>query len=729
MARPFLSIEAENIIKRYQDLLSDLGKTVELFGFYRQKIWGAANLLAEQETLKVLQKVPVEELNTIKGGIRTKTLRDNNFCTMADFYTTSVHNIASIHGISQDAAYTIKRITDGIIEKTKKEVKVKLNIDNKTKEASKLVTEIFIYKTSLPLIEACHEFIHHHQREIEYSVANLKPFTKSLKWFFASKIKKSLALQAFSSLSKLEDSEYLRQLKANLYEINKIGRSQSIDAWEDFSKNPSVYISLLEEITPGLLGIDDPIYGLPEDLSREIQEQSFFPEGLLCNLRRYQEWGVKYILHQENVLLGDEMGLGKTIQAIAAMVSLRNTGATHFMVVCPASIVTNWCREITKHSLLRATKIHGNDRKQALKSWVSGGGVAVTTYETTKHLLLIPTFKFSLLIVDEAHFIKNPEAQRTVNTLSLGEHAERKLFMTGTALENRVDEMITLMGMLQPRIATQVQNIAYMSSAPLFRERIAPVYYRRKREDVLTELPELIINEEFCSMSTIEESIYEEAVLSKQYSKARQVSWTCDDLNDSSKANRLREIVEQAEAEDRKVIVFSFFLETIRKVSEFLGDRCMNPINGSVSPQRRQEIIDEFDEAPPGAVLVAQIQSGGTGLNIQAATVVVICEPQFKPSIENQAISRAYRMNQTRNVLVYRLLCENTVDEKITEMLKQKQAVFDAFADSSSAADHTVKVDNNTFGNIIKDEIDRINEKREGTMIRYFLDDLSPKET
>ena len=98
--------------------------------------------------------------------------------------------------------------------------------------------------------------------------------------------------------------------------------------------------------------------------------------------------------------------------------------------------------------------------------------------------------------------------------------------MTGTALENRVDEMITLMGMLQPRIATQVQNIAYMSSAPLFRERIAPVYYRRKREDVLTELPELIINEEFCSMSTIEESIYEEAVLSKQYSKARQVSWT-----------------------------------------------------------------------------------------------------------------------------------------------------------------------------------------------------------
>lgn len=95
-----------------------------------------------------------------------------------------------------------------------------------------------------------------------------------------------------------------------------------------------------------------------------------------------------------------------------------------------------------------------------------------------------------------------------------------------------------------------------------------------------------------------------------------------------------------------------------------LGKRCTNPINGSVTPQRRQEIIDEFDKAPAGTVLVAQIQSGGTGLNIQSASVVVLCEPQFKPSIENQAISRAYRMGQTRNVLVYRLLCEDTVDEK-----------------------------------------------------------------
>ena len=144
-----------------------------------------------------------------------------------------------------------------------------------------------------------------------------------------------------------------------------------------------------------------------------------------------------------------------------------------------------------------------------------------------------------------------------------------------------------------------------------------------------------------------------------------------------------------------------------------MGERCYGPINGSVSPQRRQEIVDEFEKAPAGSVLAAQIQAGGTGLNIQSASVVIICEPQFKPSIENQAISRAYRMGQTRNVLVHRLLCEDSVDEKITEVLEQKQNVFNAFADSSVVAEESMELDNKSFGNIIEEEISRINAKRD----------------
>lgn len=177
--------------------------------------------------------------------------------------------------------------------------------------------------------------------------------------------------------------------------------------------------------------------------------------------------------------------------------------------------------------------------------------------------------------------------------------------------------------------------------------------------------------------------------------------------------NRLKEIIQSAKDEDRKVIVFSYFLDTISKIRENLGDKCTQPITGSVNPRRRQEIIDGFNNAPAGSVLLAQIQAGGTGLNIQTASVVVITEPQFKPSVENQAISRAYRMGQTRNVLVYRLLCENTVDEKLMDVLEEKQMIFDAFADESVAAMANKEIDEKTFGDIIKEEIERIKAEKE----------------
>lgn len=435
--------------------------------------------------------------------------------------------------------------------------------------------------------------------------------------------------------------------------------------------------------------------------------------GLNCTLRKYQELGVKYILHQKNVLLGDEMGLGKTIQAIASMVCLKNSGETHFLVICPASVLTNWQREVEKHSDLTAIKIHGTNKIENLNIWLQNGGVGVTTYETTANLRLPEDFKISLLIVDEAHYIKNPDAKRTKNTKKICKKCERILFMTGTALENRVDEMISLISILQPQIALSIRNITYMAHAQKFREKVSPVYFRRKRSDVLTELPELIESEEWCEISKEEEFLYENAILDKHYANARRVSWNVDDLNNSSKAQRLLEILEEAEDEERKVIVFSFFLDTIQKIALLLQDKCYGPITGEIPPQRRQEIIDEFDDAPDGSVLVAQIQSGGTGLNIQSASVVVICEPQFKPSIENQAISRSYRMGQARNVLVYRLLAEDTIDEQLNKLLKDKQKVFDAFADKSLAAQLNMEIDESTFNNLIEEETARINKKRE----------------
>lgn len=668
--------------------------------------------MVTSETLSLLRNIPIDEINREKKGFRIKALRDNGYQTIADIAPASVYTLSSIYGISDDAAYSIKRVVDKIVSTTRKGVKIKISADDKSAMTSQLVLAISRYKQSEAYIFECEKIYNNSKQNIEKYLQDLAPASSGLKWIFSSEAKKKAAIEAYNILTGMLTGGYAQATNYNVEAIHNLSYVRTDEAWQDFSENSIRFFNVLEDVAPGVLGTDDTIYGLPEELAREIQDQCYFPDGLLCELRRYQEWGVKYILHQERVLLGDEMGLGKTIQAIASMVSLKNTGATHFVVVCPASVLANWYREIRKMSKLSVVKIHGAGRKAALESWKKTGGVAVTTYETTGFFKLEDDFKFSMLVVDEAHYIKNPDAKRTKNVTDISYHAERILFMTGTALENRVEEMISLIKVLQPHIASKGHGMEFLSSAPQFREAVAPVYYRRKREDVLTELPDLIETQEWCSMNAIEEQAYEESVLGSNFMAARRVSWNVDDLKDSSKATRLMEIINEATEEGRKVIVFSFFLDTIKKITNYLGDQCYGPINGSISPQRRQEIIDEFDTAPAGSVLAAQIQAGGTGLNIQSASVVIICEPQFKPSIENQAISRAYRMGQTRNVLVYRLLCENSVDEKITDLLATKQEIFDAFADESVAANKNKELDEKVFGNIIKEEIERINAKR-----------------
>lgn len=712
MARPISSADAKRVIHAHQSLANNLLSAIDMRNKFKDDIVHASNALVTSETLSLLRNIPIDEINREKKGFRIKALRDNGYQTIADIAPASVYTLSSIYGISDDAAYSIKRVVDKIVSTTRKGVKIKISADDKSAMTSQLVLAISRYKQSEAYIFECEKIYNNSKQNIEKYLQDLAPASSGLKWIFSSEAKKKAAIEAYNILTGMLTGGYAQATNYNVEAIHNLSFVRTDEAWLDFSENSIRFFNVLEDVAPGVLGTDDTIYGLPEELAREIQDQCYFPDGLLCELRRYQEWGVKYILHQERVLLGDEMGLGKTIQAIASMVSLKNTGATHFVVVCPASVLANWCREIRKMSKLSVVKIHGAGRKAALESWKKTGGVAVTTYETTGFFKLEDDFKFSMLVVDEAHYIKNPDAKRTKNVTDISYHAERILFMTGTALENRVEEMISLIKVLQPHIASKVHGMEFLSSAPQFREAVAPVYYRRKREDVLTELPDLIETQEWCSMNAIEEQAYEESVLGSNFMAARRVSWNVDDLKDSSKATRLMEIINEATEEGRKVIVFSFFLDTIKKITNYLGDQCYGPINGSISPQRRQEIIDEFDTAPAGSVLAAQIQAGGTGLNIQSASVVIICEPQFKPSIENQAISRAYRMGQTRNVLVYRLLCENSVDEKITDLLATKQEIFDAFADESVAANKNKELDEKVFGNIIKEEIERINAKR-----------------
>lgn len=171
---------------------------------------------------------------------------------------------------------------------------------------------------------------------------------------------------------------------------------------------------------------------------------------------------------------------------------------------------------------------------------------------------------------------------------------------------------------------------------------------------------------------------------------------------------KLLDIVGEAGESSRKVLVFSFYRDVLESVESALteaGHRVIGPLTGSISPVARQQLVDELGKARPGTVLLSQISAGGVGLNIQAASVVVICEPQLKPTSEWQAIARAHRQGQVLTVQVHRLLSEDSVDERLTELLRTKAEVFEEFAAVSDAANSDLKAVDVTESQLIREVI------------------------
>jgi superfamily II DNA or RNA helicase len=459
-------------------------------------------------------------------------------------------------------------------------------------------------------------------------------------------------------------------------------RIATTDDWSDFLDRPASYFALLDEV--GLTDSTTAGRGsLPEGLIEQIEQFHLDTSLLSASLRGYQRFGAAFALVQERVVIGDEMGLGKTVEALAAIAHIAATapdGMPRFVVVCPAAVVANWLRETEKHTSVPAFRIHGAERVRGLSGWLREGGVAVTTYETLEWFRAqVPEERFAAVVVDEAHYVKNPDAKRTKNTRALLEHADRALLMSGTPLENRVEEFRVLIDHIRPDLMIDQDD------DPLrFRKQIAPVYLRRSQEDVLTELPELVEVEEWTDLTPAEAERYAIAVEGDSFHTMRQLAML--DGPASSKLASLRDVIAEARSTGRKTIVFSHYRAVLEAVLASVDGTVFGPLNGSTPPSGRQDMIDAFSAAAPGAVLVAQIIAGGVGLNIQAASVVVICEPQLKPTTEWQAIARARRMGQLDVVQVHRLLSEDGVDAALVRMLARKTKTFADFAAVSDTA-------------------------------------------
>jgi SNF2 family DNA or RNA helicase len=489
----------------------------------------------------------------------------------------------------------------------------------------------------------------------------------------------------------------LARAEAELAKADKTQRAARL--WSDYLARPVTYNSLLIEV-----GELDPVKEagqgfLPAEIAEQVRVFPLEQSGLKTSLRAYQAFGAKFALVQERVILGDEMGLGKTMQSLAAMCHLAAKGATHFLVVCPASVIINWTREVERHTLLQARRVHGSGEKReaALQEWADSGGVTVTTFEALRAMPEDLDISIAMMVVDEAHYVKNPNALRTQAVSEWAARSRRVLFLTGTPMENRVGEFRVLVGHLRPEVAENLHIADGALDGTKFREALAPVYLRRNQEDVLSELPPRLETQEWVSLEGPTLRAYRKAVLAGNFMAMRRAAFDPGTVKGSPKLRRLVEIVSEAADGGRKVVVYSYFRDVLETVTRVLGSGhdgapavpVIGPLTGDVSPTDRQAMVDEFTAAKGPAVLVSQIQAGGVGLNIQAASVIIIAEPQLTPSMEEQAIARAHRMGQVRRVDVHRLLCEDSVDQRILELLAEKREAFDEYARRSDMANAT----------------------------------------
>lgn len=666
----------------------------------REAIDKAAAALKLKLAQSGLSSIPVSELANAKAGIRVAVLEKAGFQNLAQLSGRSEAALSMISGIGQAQASAIRQTIALFLQRMAETTSVRIDPDSQDPENWNLVFELYKYMKKAPVYKDAAQMNARYHGHVTGALNDIK-IRNSLRWFFSTSKAKESTVNGFETLLAINKDNYPDRGAGLINQYEALRLLTLADAKREFLNNSAPFYALLDSLNVSSVKISSVYKDIPSNLAEEIEGQELDTTLLNVSLRQYQTFGAKYAIHQENALLGDEMGLGKTIMAIAAMASIAaNTPNAHFLVVCPASVLINWCREVEKHSKLRAHLLHASKGKIDILDWEKSGGVAVTNYESLDEFAdnVSKDTVIEMMVVDEAHYIKNPEAKRTQYLVEVKKKAKKTLLMTGTPLENKVDEMCNLIGILrQDEILKDVQKYAFMNQSDEFKSVIAPVYLRRVREDVLQELPEMEDKPQWCEMTSEDKAFYVNEVREGSFMSMRRVAWLQDDIKHSSKAVRLLELCDMARDEGRKIIVFSYFIDTIDKVCSLLNDRPVFKITGSTSISERQNIVDSFTGSEAGSVLVSQVLAGGTGLNIQTASVVIFCEPQIKPSLETQAISRVYRMGQVRNVLVYHLLCSDSIDEDMIRLLERKQNIFDEFANESEMADATKTLSDNEW--------------------------------
>ena len=455
------------------------------------------------------------------------------------------------------------------------------------------------------------------------------------------------------------------------------------------------------------------------------------PESIQTLLRGYQRLGAAWLwhLHQQELggILADEMGLGKTLQAIALLSAVhgadKSPTSRASLVVCPASLLENWRRELARFAPELRVFVHHGANRLTDRSQLSGYGVAVTSYGTlTRDWELFSSAEFAAVIADEAQHIKNRRSQNAASLRAM--KARSRFLLTGTPVENSLQDLRSLFEFLLPgyieKVPPGLRADERQWHDDRLRAKVAPYILRRTKSAVAPELPAKLEQVIWCELGDEQAALYREtqqrterelfdlgasgaseaqlrfAALT-QLLRLRQIC--CDprlvlkedtgERISSAKLEAFRELLAEAVDDGHRVLVFSQFTALLGLLrAELSAEEIAHCyLDGSMPPRARQAEVDRFQSSPEIGVFLISLKAGGTGLNLTGADTVVHFDPWWNPAAEAQATDRAHRIGQTRVVTSYKLIASNTVEEKVLALQEEKRALLaDVFEASDAAA-------------------------------------------
>ena len=561
--------------------------------------------------------------------------------------------------------------------------------------------------------------------------------------FDSMKSKKKYYRLKNGDIINLED-ESLQELN-NLTEELELTDEEIINGKGSILKYRAIYLDSLKKTKYSIISTDNLFDNFIKNFY-EYKDSNLSLEDTSI-LRDYQLTGVKWLYNLAKTgfggILADEMGLGKTIQVIYYIKQmLKDNSTSKFLIVVPTSLAYNWEHEFDSFAsqIKKAICIGSKEKRKHILKDLNKINVIITTYGLLREdEEIYENLNFNTMIIDEAQNIKNNHAGITKVVKSI--KAETKFALTGTPLENSILELWSIFDFIMPGYLANLTKFQSKYKIKDFDEdseilikglskQITPFILRRKKSDVVKELPEKLINDIYIDLKDEQKKLYvaelnrvkeemdkiikEEGMNKARFlvlqllTKLRQIcidpSIIYDNYTDgSNKIEQLENIVSEYTKNNHKVLIFSSFKTALNIVKEKLNNAKIKTymIDGSVPAKTRIEMVDNFNENDDIKVFLIMLKSGGTGLNLASADVVIHLDLWWNPQAENQATDRAHRIGQTNTVEVIHLITKGTIEEKILELQNKKRILSDKLIDGEIR-------DKNIISELTKEDIEKL---------------------